>query len=253
MNSNTSWGKVANWYHSLLEEDRGSYQRAVILPNILRLLQIKKGDNILDIACGSGFFAREFYKAGAKVTGVDISKELISLAKKDGPKEIEYVVAPAEKLPFKDRGFDKATIILALQNLENVNGVLREAKRILKPSGTLYLVLNHPAFRIPKGSGWGWNEAEKLQYRRIDQYLSESKVKIQTHPGDKPNEHTLTFHRPLQFYFKALQKAGFAVTRLEEWESHRKSEPGPRAKEENRIRKEIPMFLMLEARSRTDK
>lgn len=247
MNSNTSWGKVADWYHSLLEENKDSYQRALILPNLLRLLQIKKGDLILDIACGNGFFTREFYKAGAKVTGVDVSKELIALAKKNSI-EIDYVVSAAEKLPFKDKSFNKAVSILAIQNIEMANEALKEAGRILKSDGSLFLVLNHPAFRIPKASSWEWNEKEKTQYRKIDSYLSEAKHKIQMHPGDKPSEYTITFHRPLQFYFKALQKAGFAVTRLEEWESHKKSEPGSRAKEENRIRKEIPMFLMLEAR-----
>ncbi len=260
----TSWGGVAKWYHSLLEEDKNSYQKALILPNLLRLLQIKKGERVLDIACGEGFFAREFHKAGAHVSGVDVSKELISIANKLGPKEIQYMVASAEKLPVKDKTFDKALIVLALQNIENANAAILESSRVLKPNGKLFLVLNHPAFRVPKGSSWGWSDSEPFdkaparkarlvpwerqgrQYRRIDQYLSESKVKIQMHPGDKPDEHTVTFHRPLQFYFKALGKAGFAVTRLEEWESHKKSEPGPRAKEENHIRKEIPMFLMLE-------
>ena len=58
---------------------------------------------------------------------------------------------------------------------------------------------------------------------------------------------TISFHRPLQSYIQSLHKAGMAVTRLEEWISHKKSQKGPRAIEEDRIRKEIPMFLMLEA------
>jgi hypothetical protein len=51
----------------------------------------------------------------------------------------------------------------------------------------------------------------------------------------------------LQFYFKALRKAGFLVSRLEEWNSQKKSQPGPRADAENRARKEFPLFLALEA------
>jgi len=56
----TSWGKVADWYDELLEEKTGTYQTEVILPNILRLLDLKKGETILDLACGQGFFSREF-------------------------------------------------------------------------------------------------------------------------------------------------------------------------------------------------
>ena len=67
------------------------------------------------------------------------------------------------------------------------------------------------------------------------------------HPGDKPDEMTISFHRPLQFYFKQLGKAGFGVTNMEEWSSNRLSQPGPRAEAENRARKEIPLFMCLEA------
>ena len=248
LDKSTSWGKVADWYNNLLEKDARTYQMTLILPNLLRLLEIKSGETILDLACGQGFFSRAFSSAGAKVTGVDISKELIELAKKYDDQSIEYHVAPAGDLSFlKNKTIDKVTLILALQNIENVHGVLKECNRVLKKKGKLFIVLNHPAFRIPKESSWGWDEKQKIQYRRIDSYLTESKVKIQMHPGDKPKEITWSFHRPLQFYFKMLNKYGFCVSRLEEWNSFKKSEPGPRADAENIARKEIPLFLFIEA------
>lgn len=247
----TSWGKVAGWYSDLLEKEEGTYQKGLILPNLVRLMDIKKGELVLDLACGQGFFSRELYKLGAKVTGVDISKELIALAEKIGKEEkikIEYKVSPADDLGFiKEKSIDKIVIVLAIQNIENVSGVFKECQRVLKPSGKLFLVLNHPAFRIPKQSSWEWDGKSGAQYRRIDQYLSESKIDIQMHPGDKPDEKTISFHRPLQYYFKFLGKNGFAVDRLEEWNSNKKSQPGPRAKAEDKIRKEIPIFMFLEA------
>lgn len=251
-NKKTSWGGVAKWYHELLEGE-GTYQKDLILPNLLRLLDIKKGHKILDLACGQGFFAREFYKQGAEVVGVDISEELICIAKKNSPKQIEFKMASADKLSFiKDKSIDKTAIILAAQNIENIQGVFKESSRILKDGGGLYIILNHPAFRVPKASSWEWDEEGKIQFRRIDAYLSESRSKIQMHPGDKPKEYTLSFHRPLQVYFKALQKNGFCVSRLEEWNSHKKSRPGPRAAAENRARKEIPLFLFMEAIKKRD-
>ena len=113
------------------------------------------------------------------------------------------------------------------------------------------MVINHPAFRIPKRSSWGWDEKESKQYRRIDAYMSDEKIEIDMKPGEEmvsKKAFTVSFHRPLQVYFKALNKAGFAVTRLEEWISHKSSQPGPRSAEEDRTRKEIPMFLCIEAR-----
>lgn len=243
----TSWGGVADWYQKLLSGE-GTYQKEVILPNLLRLLDIKKGEMIADLACGPGFFTKEIYNKGAKVIGIDVAKELIEIARKESPEAIVYYVASADNLKFlKDRSIDKVTLIMAIQNLENAQGVLNECARVLKPNGKVFLVMNHPAFRVLKESSWGWDEQNKIQYRRIDRYLSEAKVEIQMHPGDRPEEHTLSFHRPMQFYFKVLQKAGFCVSRLEEWNSNKESQPGPRALAENRARKEIPLFLFLEA------
>lgn len=247
----TSWGEVADWYDELLEQSPDSYQRKVILPNLLRVMELKSGQTVLDLACGQGFFTREFAKAGVRVIGADLAPELIARAKQQpvphGSTSPTYYVAAADQVPqIKPESVDKIAIVLALQNIENAAAVLAECHRVLKPSGELFLVLNHPAFRVPKASAWGYVGTGVL-YRRIDRYLSEDKVKIQMRPGADPNVRTITFHRPLQLYFKLLRKAGLCVTRLEEWISHRQSQSGPRAAAEDRARKEIPLFLLLQA------
>jgi ubiquinone/menaquinone biosynthesis C-methylase UbiE len=256
MRKNTSWENVAEWYDKLLEGDgAGTYQKELILPNLLRLMDIQKDERILDLACGQGFFAREFYKIAKNVVAADASKSLIALAKEHSPLQgqgqgIDWRLAEADKLAFLAAGsIDKAAIVLALQNMEDIGGVFKECARVIKPGESLFLVLNHPAFRVPKASGWGWDEKEKVQYRRIDRYLSELKVPIDMHPGQKSGGgQTLSFHRPLQSYFKALGKAGFGVIGMEEWNSHKKSEPGLRAVAEDRARKEIPLFLCFVCR-----
>lgn len=245
----TSWGKVAGWYDEMLEENDNTYQKNVILPNILRLMDIKKNESILDLACGTGFFAREFMKMGGKVIGTDISPELIEIATENSPKEIEYLLSPADDLnKIKNNSIDKIAFILAIQNIENISDVFSECSRVLKDGGKIFLVMNHPSFRIPKQSSWGFDEKNKIQYRRMDEYMSESKTKIEMHPGKEDSEETVSFHRPLQVYFKGLKKNCFCVTGLEEWISDKKSQPGPRAQAEDKARKEFPMFLFVEAR-----
>ena len=253
MKPKTSWGKVADWYNDLLEKEAGSYQKTLILPNLLRLLAIKKNETILDLGCGQGFFSREFAKAGAKIIGVDLSPELIAIAQKNSLKNAAYHIGSAEDLNFiKNNTLDKIVMILSIQNIDNVHKVFQECRRILKPNGKLFIAMNHPAFRIPKQSDWGYDEKNKIQYRRVDKYMSEKKLTILMNPSAKfrqvKEQYTVSFHRPLQFYFKLLGNNGFGVTRLEEWTSNKTSQPGPKTAAENQARKEIPLFLFLEAK-----
>lgn len=249
--SNTSWNKVAGWYDELLTTDSDSYQAKVIIPNLLRILDLKKGEMIYDLACGQGYFANIFAKSGAQVIASDISKRLIDTAIKNSPKNINFHVAPAHKASFlKDNMIDTIVVVLAIQNIENVSEVLAECNRVLKKNGRIVLVLNHPAFRVPQGSDWYF--ADGTQYRIVGKYLSESKVSIDMTPGEKDVKKkikTISFHRSLQYYMKLFAKNGFAVVRLEEWISHKKSQNGPRQKAEDTARKEIPLFMCLEVRN----
>ncbi len=248
MKNETSWGNVANWYDKVVN-DEDSYQVKVILPNVLRLLNPQKGKKILDLACGQGFFSHALAAQGATITGVDISPELIEIARKHAGHNEDFYISGADNLSkFKDKSFDSAVCVLALQNIEKMPQTLKEVGRILKEKGKFVLVLNHPSFRIPGKSAWGFDEKANVQYRRIDDYISESRTAIDMHPGsDKDKkEMTYSFHRPLQAYSKSLANAGFVIGRIEEWVSHKESEKGPRKSAEDRSRKEIPMFMCLE-------
>ena len=247
--TNTSWGGVSDWYNDVLKDD-DSYQKNVILPNLIRLLNVTRGENILDLACGQGYFSAEIAGRGARVIGCDISPELIKIAQSKPAKNLEYKICSAEDLGiFSDKTMDKIVVVLAIQNIENVNAVFRECRRVLKRGGEFHLVLNHPSYRIPGGSEWGWDAEKGIQYRRIDKYLSEDKVKILIHPGSDPTSFTVSFHRPLQYYFKLLGKNGFGVVGMEEWISHRLTASGPRKEAENISRKEIPLFMYIKALS----
>jgi ubiquinone/menaquinone biosynthesis C-methylase UbiE len=243
----TSWNKVASWYDELLKGD-DSYQAKVIVPNILRVLNLKKGENVYDLACGQGYFANIFAHEGANVVASDLSKNLIETAKKNSKEKINFYITPAHRAQFlKDDSIDTIVIVLAIQNIENVNDVLVECKRVLKNNGRIVFVLNHPSFRVPQGSDWYFSDG--IQSRIVSKYLSESKIFIDMTPGEnnpKKKIKTISFHRSLQYYVKLFLKNGFAITRLEEWISHKESGRGPRQLAEDKARKEIPMFMCLE-------
>lgn len=262
----TSWGGVADWYDNLIEKDEDSFQKNVIMPNLMRIVGKVHGQSVADIACGQGYFSKALAGEGARVFGADISSELIEIARKNSPEKIKFVACPADKVSDRldKESMDLVIIVLALQNIEKMPETIAECSKILKPGGRLIFVLNHPSFRIAGRSSWEWVKSVAKNmgtiagatlgdktFRRVDAYMSDSTSRIDMTPGEKtPNKkiYTTSFHRPLQSYFKALNKHGFAVTRLEEWISHRKSEVGPRQAEEDRARKEIPMFICVEAK-----
>ena len=244
---NSSWQHVEKWYDSLVTKEGHYYHKTLILPTLLNWLSLKRGDTILDLACGQGVLARHLPE-GVTYYGLDIAKPLIQKAKSYSKNPDHHFLVQDVEKPFNidHKDFDSATLILAFQNIKNPQKTLQNASTYLKKGGKLLLALNHPCFRIPRQSSWGLDEKKKLQYRRIDRYMSLMDIPIQIHPSKK-NEHasTISFHFPLSVISKCIFQAGFVITRLEEWCSNKKSEGG-KAKMENSAREEIPLFLGIE-------
>ena len=244
----TDWGEVAGWYDQLVGESGSEYHREVVIPGTLRLLALQPAESAIDIACGQGVLCRALHERGVQVTGVDAAPELIRAARERGPQQIRYDVADARELGFLPPDhFNAAACVLAIQNIHPIQPVFRGVSRLLKPGGRFVLVMMHPCFRGPKETSWGWDEQNKVQYRRVDRYLLPRKAPIVTHPGKDPDAYTWSFHKPIEAYVKALRNAGLLIDALEEWSSHKTSTSGPRAAAENLARKEIPMFLAIRA------
>lgn len=252
----TAWENVAGWYDALLSEHRSDHYDRVIIPGTVRLVQPRGEEKILDVACGQGVISRAMAALGAGVLGVDGSPSLVEAAQaKGGP--IDYRVGDARTLDveglraFAPEGFDAATCVMALGNIEPIEPVFRAVCSLLKPGGRFVAVLSHPSFRAPGQTSWGWDNKQHRQFRRVDGYLSPGQHAIEMQPGraaaGEGSVKTWTFHRPLQHYIKHLGEAGLLVEQLEEWPGQRVSQPGPRAEEENRARREIPLFLAIRA------
>ena len=242
----TVWGKVAGWYDQHLKSD-DTYHAQVVLPNLVRLVHLQSHESLLELGCGQGFFLNYFFEFSKHITGVDIGKELIEIAKEKN-KNIEYVVGSAEDIQLLGKKkFDVIIIVLAIQNMKHLNLVVENISNHLNENGRVYVVLNHPAFRIPQHSTWMFGEDKKTQMRVVDMYMSEKEISIDMNPGSAGDKKiTPSFHRPLQVYSKAFAKYNFAITKIEEWVSHKTSQPGPQAEAENKARKEFPMFMCLE-------
>jgi 23S rRNA-/tRNA-specific pseudouridylate synthase/SAM-dependent methyltransferase len=282
----SSWDHVAEWYDDLIEERKSDHHEKVIVPGVLRLLDVTAGQRVLDVACGQGAFCRQLAGMGVEAVGIDAATRLIEAARKWSKETsgVLFEVADATTLAARDLGeFDSATCIMALMNMEPLAPVFAGIAAKLRAGGRFVGVILHPAFRAPGQTAWGWDEggdgvtkgrsneeitarggakdrkrgarehdAALRQYRRVDGYLSAAQREIVMNPGAVSSGETpvttLTFHRPIQTYIRAMAENGLLIDALEEWPSARTSEAGPRAGEENRARREIPMFLALRGR-----
>lgn len=244
----TDWEEVEKWYGALVGKEGHYYHKQIILPKLLPLLALNGQSKLLDLACGQGVLARKIPHDVAYL-GIDLSPNLIKQAALEKRENHAFVKGDICKpLSIKEKNFTHASIILALQNIEHPEMALKNTAIHLQKNGVLVIVLNHPCFRIPRQTHWEVDETKKLQYRRVDRYLTPLKIPIQAHPGKREaSPTTWSFHRPLSFYSLALAESGFVIELIEEWTSDKIS-TGKAAKMENRARSEFPLFLTLKCK-----
>ena len=244
----TLWDQASRWYDSLVGMSGSDYHQTIVMPGVFKMLDLKSGRRVLDLACGQGVFSRYLLEKRIKPEGLDSSEELLRMARSRSIKTIPYHLGDASDATLlEDQEFDGIACLLAVQNMENIEPVFKNVARWLKPKGKFVMVLTHPCFRIPRQTHWGWDDDKKMEYRRVDRYANEMKIPILTPPFIDKVNFTMTYHRPLQNYFSALLKAGLCVDSLEEWMSNKESAPGKRSRGENRARKEVPLFMAIRA------
>lgn len=244
----TSWNRVSNWYDQIVAKEGHYYHQEVIFPFLQTHVfsKLKKEDKILELACGQGVLERKLNKENYYV-GIDLAKDLIKSATQTKISDRHQFLVKDITLPFQlDEKFDVGFIILALQNVKDPMGAMRNFMMHIKPKGKVYIVLNHPTFRIPRQSSWGVDEAKKIQYRRIDRYMSPMEIPIAMEPSKgKASEQTFSYHHPLSFFSQIFYENQFAISKIDELLSN-KTSVGSVKKMEDRARNEFPLFMVLE-------
>lgn len=106
--------------------------KRIDIENVVSLcLRNRNIKTLLDIGTGSGLFAEAFWERGLKVTGIDINPKMIKAAKKFLPNS-KFLLASAEKLPFKKESFDAIFFGLAFHEVSDYKKSLAEAYRVSK-------------------------------------------------------------------------------------------------------------------------
>jgi ubiquinone/menaquinone biosynthesis C-methylase UbiE len=143
--SSFDFGRIADSYDKWYSTARGFVYDRLEKKAIDRLLP--NGDNgsrLLEVGCGTGHWSEYFSNRGFEVTGVDISKEMIEVAKNKHIAKSQFQVADGENLPFADESFDLAVAVTTLEFTANPEKMVSEMARcVKKPAGKLIVgVLN---------------------------------------------------------------------------------------------------------------
>ena len=120
-------------------------------PQVADAAQIRPGQRVLDVACGTGILAREVAsRIGSveRVVGIDPSPGMIALAKQLAP-AIEWREGVAESLPFADQSFEAVVSQFGLMFFTNRHQALREMLRVLAPGGRLAVAVWDSLDHIP--------------------------------------------------------------------------------------------------------
>jgi 2-polyprenyl-3-methyl-5-hydroxy-6-metoxy-1,4-benzoquinol methylase len=228
-NANEETRQVWNQNAAFWDEHMGEgndFVETLIWPATMRLLGLKAGERILDIACGNGLSSRRLAKMGAQVTAFDFAAEMIAFARKrslEPAGQIEYHVLDATDeaalLALGPGRFDGAICNMALFDMAEIQPLLHALIRLLRPGGRFVFSVLHPCFNSARmahtAEAHYENGDRTLTYAvKISGYITPTIEHAQAIFGQPTKQ--LVFHRPLQELMGACFEAGFVLDGLEE-------------------------------------
>jgi SAM-dependent methyltransferase len=146
------WDENAEMLTEVVRAGYDHYRDGLNTPAFFEMLPDVDGLTGLDVGCGEGHNTRLLAERGARITGIDISKNFIrnaGEAEAESPLGIDYEPASAVDLPFEAASFDFATAFMSLMDIPEAERVLAEVFRVLRPGGFFRFSITHPCFHTP--------------------------------------------------------------------------------------------------------
>lgn len=211
--------------------DGNDFQRVLIGPAAERLLALRPGELVLDIACGNGVFARRMAQLGAQVVACDFSPHMIERARERSSEfatKIEYLLVDATDydqvlaLALGASGlrrFDAAYCGMAIQDMAEIEPMFAAVARLLKPGGRFVFSIPHPSFN----NAYIRKALEETD--REGELVVETAIKITGYIQPRidkglgiigqPAPHYY-FHRPLSLLLNTAFRYGYTLDGFEE-------------------------------------
>jgi ubiquinone/menaquinone biosynthesis C-methylase UbiE len=247
-----SWDQLADWFDQKQGDEGDLWHRELINPTLLQVLGDPAGMRVLDLACGNGALARRMARMGAQVVGADLSALLVTRAQEREAGDslgITYHTTNATDLAaFQDGSFDVVVCNMGAMDMPDATTqrAFQEVARVLTGSGRFIACIPHPCFEGDETSAWVVEKVGRVTtvFRKVSRYRE--LYEIPNHWALAPGQYafTVSYHRPLSWYFRAMRNAGLAVVALEENEP---TQEFIREDTEGDWIKEIPLHCVFEA------
>lgn len=199
-----TWDRLDRWWLEELATDP-AYQEE-IEPLLVSLLDPESGRLYLDLGCGEGRLLRAVSAFASRVIGCDLSVLLLKRARQHGP-VVRAVLPSLDWL--RAESIDGALVGLVLEHLEDETALFEQTARVVKPGGTLALVINHPVWTAPESSPVEDAGGETLW--RPGRYFGRG------HSDEPAGKRKVRFyHRTVADLFNAASRGGWDLQRMEE-------------------------------------
>jgi SAM-dependent methyltransferase len=170
------------------------------------------GLRVLDLGCGFGWFCRwALDRCALTVTGIDVSRKMLTRAREESDPAIHYVEADLEHLTIERGSADLVYSSLAFHYLKNLDPLMAEIAGALAPGGRLVFSVEHPMVTAPLHPAWS-QDKDGAKAWPVNHYLQDGPRETDwLAPG------VLKQHRSMTTYLNMLVRHGLTLTHIEEW------------------------------------
>jgi SAM-dependent methyltransferase len=220
------WEGNATFWDSRFGEGN-TFHTTLIEPAVDRLLDVRAGEDVLEIGCGNGAYARHLAAQGARVLATDLSATFLTKARErtvEHVDRIEYrqldVTDEAQLSSMAERRFDAVVSNMSLMDMPAIEPLFAALTRVLRRGGRFVYSVMHPCFNTTGSTmlveeNWDQDGAVRTVHAmKVSRYLRLEPAKGIGIRG-QPEPHYY-FHRPLHTLLGVAFRHGFVLDGLEE-------------------------------------
>lgn len=213
--SNNAWQRLSAWWDNDIQGG-DPFHRYLVFPGMLRLIDCKPKQKILDIGCGNGALSRRLFDRGVDVLGVDISEIFVEKAIEKSDSMMRYQVLDAtsesELLNLSSlEKFDVVVCSMVLHDLPVIEPLLNTLSKLLRPNGCVVFSIPHPCFNMGEVRLDFFSESPHVSRAR---YVNAGHLEMKSKKNQPISQHC--FHRSLAELFQSFFSVGMVLDRLEE-------------------------------------